>query len=415
MTHFRNFLLNSASWMLCFLPLALLTGPFIPDLIVVLLSLIFLFLVIKDKLWSYFTNYFVYFFLFFYFYLLVRSSFSINPLFSLENSLFYFRFLLLSLCVWLVIDSDSKFLRRFSIIFALTFSIALSDGFYQYLNGKNIFGFSGIGTRLTLVFNDSQILGGYLSRLFPLLIGLLIFNFNPTKIKIIFTIVLLILTDVLIFVSGERTALGLLFISTLFIVLLISKFKTIRIISFIVSILIMTMITIYNPSVKERNISVTMNDVGLSVSSDRVYLFSQVHEKYILTAWNMFKDKPLIGHGPKLFRELCSRNEFQHAPDSCTTHPHNTYIQLLAETGIIGFLFILITVLYLCRVVIKHIYESLFRKNKVLSDYQICLIACFIISLWPFLPTQNFFNNYINIIYFLPVGFYLQSIYKKDS
>ncbi len=411
----KNLILKFASWMACFMPLALLSGPFIPDLIVVLLSIIFLFFSFYEKLWKYYQNYFVYFFLLFYAYLLIRSVFSVSPLLSLENSLFYFRFLLFSLCIWFIIDNDRKFLKRFSIIFAITFAIALADGFYQYFNNRNIFGFTGIGTRMTLVFNDSQLLGGFLSRLFPLLIGMLLFNFKINKYNLFFTVILLILTDVLIFITGERTALGLLFISTLFIVLLISKFKIIRITSFIVSILIMTSITMFNPAIKERNISLTMSEVGLSQDSDKVYIFSQVHEKYILTAWNMFKEKPLVGHGPKLFRQLCNENRFEHTHNSCSTHPHNTYIQILAETGLVGLTFLIIAIIYISKLVIKHALHVVTRKEKILNDYQICLIACFIISLWPFLPTQNFFNNYINIIYFFPVGFFLHSINEESK
>ncbi len=406
----RKLVLQFASWIACFIPLALLSGPFIPDLMVVLLSIIFLFFSFYEKLWKYYQNYFVYFFLLFYAYLVIRSVFSVSPLLSLEHSLFYLRFLLFSMCIWFIIDNDKKFLKRFSIILAISFAIALADGFYQYFNNRNIFGFTGIGTRMTLVFNDTQLLGGFLSRLFPLLIGMLLFNFKVNKYNLSITIILLILTDVLIFITGERTALGLLFISTLFIILLISKFKIIRIVSFIISILIMASITFFNPSIKERNISVTMSDVGLSQDSDRVYIFSQVHEKYILTAWNMFEEKPFIGHGPKLFRKLCSESRFEHSLNSCSTHPHNTYIQILAETGLVGLIFLLLAIIYISRLVIKHILFTVIKKKKLLSDYQICLIACFILSLWPLLPTQNFFNNYINIIYFFPVGFFLHSI-----
>ena len=50
----------------------------------------------------------------------------------------------------------------------------------------------------------------------------------------------------------------------------------------------------------------------------------------------MFKDKPILGHGPKSFREKCSQLDY-YSVRSCSTHPHNTFIQLLSETGIIGF------------------------------------------------------------------------------
>ena len=35
------------------------------------------------------------------------------------------------------------------------------------------------------------------------------------------------------------------------------------------------------------------------------YLFSVQHHSHYETAWNMFKDRPLIGHGIKSFRYTC--------------------------------------------------------------------------------------------------------------
>ena len=54
--------------------------------------------------------------------------------------------------------------------------------------------------------NDKLMLGGYLSRLFPLLIGLIILNFNNKILNILLFSVLLILTDILVYIT-ERTAL----------------------------------------------------------------------------------------------------------------------------------------------------------------------------------------------------------------
>ena len=60
----------------------------------------------------------------------------------------------------------------------------------------------------------------------------------------------------------------------------------------------------------------------------------------------MFLDNKIIGIGIRNFRNFCSNEKFKIDEKSCATHPHNTYIQLLAETGILGFLFALFFLIY---------------------------------------------------------------------
>ena len=66
----------------------------------------------------------------------------------------------------------------------------------------------------------------------------------------------------------------------------------------------------------------------------------------------MFLDNKIFGQGPKSFRYLCNDDRFKINKWSCSTHPHNYYIQLLAETGLIGFFtvfLIFFTSLIVCR------------------------------------------------------------------
>ena len=123
----------------------------------------------------------------------------------------------------------------------------------------------------------------------------------------------------------------------------------------------------------------------------------------------MFESKPLIGYGPNTFRIYCSDQRFEVNDYSCTTYPLHTVSQLLGETGIFGTFFFLLAAIYFIKAIFNHMLELYRREYTSLSDYQICLLACFFCTLWPILPTLNFFNNWISIVYFLPIGFYLQS------
>ena len=87
------------SLLIYILPIALITGSFLPDFIISFAGALFIFFTIKYKKYNYFKNiFFVLFFIFFLF-LLLSSFFSIDKFFSFQTSLTYIRFGILSLIV----------------------------------------------------------------------------------------------------------------------------------------------------------------------------------------------------------------------------------------------------------------------------------------------------------------------------
>ena len=86
-----------------------------------------------------------------------------------------------------------------------------------------------------------------------------------------------------------------------------------------------------------------------------------------MSAYKMFIDNKFFGKGVKMFRKLCSKKEFEYDEWSCTSHPHNTYFQLLAETGIFGFLLVF-TIFILCLVELAKIYNFLLINDFAYSD-----------------------------------------------
>ena len=134
----RNSIIELCSILICLIPLALLTGPFIPDLFISFISIVFIVFSFKEKLWEkYYKNYFFLIFLIFFIYLLISSLVSENINSSFESSIFYFRFGIFSLAVWFFIDQNKNLIKKFAILLLIFFIVALLDGLYQIFNESN--------------------------------------------------------------------------------------------------------------------------------------------------------------------------------------------------------------------------------------------------------------------------------------
>ena len=104
-----------------------------------------------------------------------------------------------------------------------------------------------------------------------------------------------------------------------------------------------------------------------------------------------FLDSPLLGLGTANYRDLCADILAEGSAFRCDNHPHNFYIQLLAETGILGFAAGLF--------MISAMVITLFRVGRA-NNQNVAAATAYIVPLGLFFPLQStadFFGQWNNI------------------
>ena len=197
--------------------------------------------------------------------------------------------------------------------------------------------------------------------------------------------------------------------SAFFILLFSKNLVKLRLLTLISSIFLIIIITFINPRAKERVWDKTLEHMNLFKENEKVNIFSKAHNNIYTAAYKMFLDNKVLGVGVKNFRIVCNDPRyFVKERNACSTHPHNTYIQILSETGIIGFTFLLFAFFYFSKYIFKHLILKL-KKIYYFNDFEICILSGIAIYLWPLVPTGSIFNNWLNIIMIINIPFLIWS------
>lgn len=396
------------------LPVVLITGPAIPDIIISLVAIYFLLITIIKKQYDYYKNYFIFFFSIFLVYGVVRSLFTEYIWFSLseEGAIFYFRYLFFALGVSYLIDQHSKLLKKLTIIIISCVIILFFDSFYQLINGVNFFGIEPASIfRITSFMGDEAILGRYIAFISSIAVFLLCtFDFFKYQKIILFLLIPISLSIILI--SGDRAPLlRYLILIFLYPVFIKTKYRKTFLTSLLSSLIFTSIMILSINKVKTRVIDQTINQLNFNnlksnLSDNDYFQIYRVSYKIGLT-------NPIFGQGPNSHEILCKSPIYKNIYNC--THPHSFYFQLFAEQGIVGIFFLISFYLYLVFNLLKSFFIK--TKNYHFESYQsytkiIGIEILLVAFLFPLLPNMSFYNNWNNIFLFLIIGIWLN--FKKN-
>ena len=408
---------------LCLFPLLLLVGPLISELYIFAIIIFFLFYIISEKKFYFLNNKYIVFFILFYISTVFSTLLNFYNFDSSKSAILFFRLPLFAIAAWYILKTYNIFSRKIVFFYTLFLSIIIIDSFIQFYLGKNILGYEIVRNRISSFFGDELILGGFITRIIPIFLIYLVMTNTIKENKINFFYSLIIsLSIIVVYLSGERTSFFLL-ILFFFTIFVISKYLR----KLIILVMLSAIFFSYTISKFQKNDQLNASNrmfqktyqqlIGDGKNTeehkkkifDKIYIFSHDHHGHYLLSYKIFKDYPIFGTGVKGFRYLC-RNKIYilEKDDGCSTHPHNTYVQILVSNGIVGFTLIILAFIYILREIFK-CRKKLSTKNSF-NKYELSkgiILSAIFINLWPLIPSGNFFNNWISMIYFYPIGFYL--------
>ncbi len=332
---------------------------------------------------------------------------------SLIRSIFVIKFCFLPIIFYNFVNSKSFFFVLGVISGVITIFLSL-DIIFQFTFGYDFFGYKPILDHRYSGFLDEELVAGsFLSFFFVFLIISLQLSLNKKKDLIILIGLSLFFLSTII-ITGERLALiRILFIFFCTLVFLKIDFWKKFSAGFLV-ILLIVMFFNFNNAFKNR-VHETLFMSGISTNYEFNNSIKKLKGKNKFTNspwishWNVaskiFQDNKLTGVGLKNFRVLsCDEEKYKIQnllyDSSCTTHPHNIYMEILSELGILG----MIVFIYLILILIKKYFETVKKSNEIkILMFSSLILFTFI----PILPSGSLFSSYNGGIIFYFISSYI--------
>lgn len=392
---FKN--LNIFEKIILFFPFCVVAGPAIMNIYLVLVSIFLLYKFFNNKKFRVEKNlYWILFYFIFILYCIIISFFATDVYNSLRASIGQVRFLLFSLFIMFFFKDIKNLNFLINTWLALVMIVTL-DIFFQSIFLFNIIGIPmSYGGRPSSFFGHEVIAGTFIVYSFIPMIFYYMNNFiegnfrKKTKYIIIYSLIFYAVV-----ITGERLALIMLLGATLLSAIFFLRFMQIIIIFVFFSIFIFL-------SYKFNLMFQNRLDLMIEVLSNFYHSsWGRLYE----SSYMLFKEHYLSGVGLKNYRVDC---DFQidprpdHAAQFCSTHPHNFFLEILSETGLIGFsIFSIFFILILLR--LRSIINFK-NKNSNLLNYARGSLVVLIIYVWPIKTSGSFFTTFNGSFFWFNLG-----------
>ena len=391
------------------------------------------------------------------FFLLVLFSTSLNFIESLYfgesdkfdlsrliKSILFLRFFIILLLVFLLSKFEIINYKLFFTSAAILPVLISIDVIFQYIFGFNIIGMKSYIHHNTSFFGDELIAGGFIQNFsfFSILFLIHLIKKNENSFKIFLTTFTICILGIGIMLSGNRMPF-FLFLFGLFLFFLLNKEsrKTVLIsylIIFVIFGLIRSTDRVMSDVYNSFFWGVQKSVVGLSTKVKNNLLFktqqtkeaekedkweenlnenpqSNPYMKLTLTAIETWKPNKIFGNGIKSFRVKCQKIITEQKRGLCSNHPHNYYLEILVDLGIVGILLVMLIIITFIVFLAKN-YKTL-RKNNLQNLFLLAATISLFLEFFPFKSTGSIFttNNATYLILMSSIVLSYQKLLKEKN
>lgn len=410
---FKNNLLSYVQISLYFLPVSLIVGSLVVNINLIIFILLGAIYIIKNTLKIKFDSINVSLFLFFV--TLIVSSFFNFEIIGLENfikSIFLLKFFLLYLVLDTLLKNNKINLKNFfKVCLILTFFVSI-DVIIQFIFGKNILGFVPHEGRIAGIFGAEAIAGAFIQKFFIFsLLGIFLIEHHKKKQFKLFELLFFIIIIFASFVASNRMSFLMLLSLVLVLLIFYKVFRKNLIIALIMLIPLFSLLykseTSLNLKFQDYKVKTEIlieNSIETLSNEDynlKKRTFSTNHGKIFITSIRSFSENKIIGGGLKSFRFQCFKLE-KNESTLCSTHPHNYHLEILHDTGIIGFILL---ILFAIQILVSK-YKEIRVKNLMYNDKILIslLTLNFLIEIFPLKSTGSLFSTWTGTILWLSLA-----------
>tara|TARA_B110000971_G_C19990044_1_gene491489 strand:+ start:153 stop:1433 length:1281 start_codon:yes stop_codon:yes gene_type:complete len=414
------------NYLIIIFPIFFIIGSAAINLILIIISLITLYEIFKKK--NYIKSNLIIILLFgiLYIYWIFIAILAEDSFKSLQSSISQLRFFLFAVFISIFFKPEI-FFKYLIYVWSIIILLVCIDTNIQLFTGIDVFGYKAEGHaydyrvflnphigRLSGPFGDELVVGAFLAKISAPIILFYLHKIQSCtkKIKIINPILFLCLIYESVIISGERTSL--IIISIVFLLYFIFKTDIKKLLLLLFSILMILSVFYTNNSF----IKIRANDMFKIVSDISNSSYGRIYDSSI----SIWEKNIFLGTGFKNYHINCNKLKDpnpSHKHAYCSpNHAHNTFLQLLSETGLLGLLLFYLFFGY----IFKIFYENKKKFKFLKQEYKYCLLGSSIIVIYHLIPSPipagSFFSTWNATFFWLQFGLLMTLLndkYNRDA